>query len=509
MPFYYENEVCRQAYFIKSPPPQLFSSQTSWKSRYFILSKNEENCYSLHYFKDHHCRGSIEVDQISNIEVGISNHEKMALVQKMFKCLPDEVMSIITPKRAYFLIGKDWRTIEDWVSFISSSCLNLKVTHQNNPNLVNQNARNEANVVQPLDSKGNQNIYQIIPGICDDVQEIHFSEEKRPASYSGHSSGSPASPEGKTCSSLPRNSLPDMKTFALIRSHAVKLKTLNYFPKSQRKHDFLLNQHQIEGNSSRPNQSPPTSDLAPENQQETEEENYYLSPRSVLAQLDTLIASNEGKEFAESEEPDQVSKPTDDLYMSMKSCRTSCTWSCQLKTVRVCFKLLCFSFDEEKFQQPSNSTDEAQAFPENQAEGLNPQGQELCHSSSSEGPKTKNQKMGLVSLSIVQLSRIINNIPAGSPLEEVDVFLSKNDISKYLTLTQAIGHICVAQWEGPSHLGCIFHHGDRLSAVNDLKPHTLEEVGLFLDRSLRKEVKLTICRIPDSDKFHTVACACS
>ncbi|XP_027707656.1 pleckstrin homology domain-containing family S member 1 isoform X2 [Vombatus ursinus] len=488
MPFYYENEVCRQAHFIKSPPPQLFSSQTSWKSRYFILSKNEENCYSLQYFKDHHCRGSIEVDQISNVEVGISNHEKMAIVQKMFKCLPDEVMSIITPKRAYFLIGKDWRTIEDWVSFISSTCLDLKVTHQNvkNPNLINQDARNEVNVVQPLESKGNQNIYQTIPGISDDVQEIHFSEERRPASYPGHSSGSPSSPEGKTCSSLPRNSLPDMKTFALIKSHAVKLKTLNYFPKSQRKHDFLLKQHQIEGNSSRPSQSPPTSDLAPEDQQETEEENHYLSPRSVLAQLDTIIASNEGKEFAESKESDQDSKSTDDLYMSMKSC-----------------------FDEEKFQQPSNSKDEAQAFPVNQAEGLNQQGQELCHSSGSEGPKTKNQKMGLVSLSVVQLSRIINNIPAGSPLEEVNVFLFKNDISKYLTLTQAIGHICVAQWEGPPHLGCIFHHGDRLSAVNDLKPHTLEEVGLFLDRSLRKEVKLTICRIPDSDKFHTVACACS
>ncbi|XP_027707662.1 pleckstrin homology domain-containing family S member 1 isoform X7 [Vombatus ursinus] len=414
MPFYYENEVCRQAHFIKSPPPQLFSSQTSWKSRYFILSKNEENCYSLQYFKDHHCRGSIEVDQISNVEVGISNHEKMAIVQKMFKCLPDEVMSIITPKRAYFLIGKDWRTIEDWVSFISSTCLDLKVTHQNvkNPNLINQDARNEVNVVQPLESKGNQNIYQTIPGISDDVQEIHFSEERRPASYPGHSSGSPSSPEGKTCSSLPRNSLPDM--------------------------------------------------------------------------LDTIIASNEGKEFAESKESDQDSKSTDDLYMSMKSC-----------------------FDEEKFQQPSNSKDEAQAFPVNQAEGLNQQGQELCHSSGSEGPKTKNQKMGLVSLSVVQLSRIINNIPAGSPLEEVNVFLFKNDISKYLTLTQAIGHICVAQWEGPPHLGCIFHHGDRLSAVNDLKPHTLEEVGLFLDRSLRKEVKLTICRIPDSDKFHTVACACS
>ncbi|KAM9062296.1 pleckstrin homology domain-containing family S member 1-like isoform 3-T3 [Sarcophilus harrisii] len=414
VPFYYENEVCRQAHFIKSPPPQLFSSQASWKNRFFILSKNEKNCYSLQYFKDHHCQGSIEIDQISSIQVGISNHEKMASVQKMFKCLPDEVMSIITPKRDYFLIGKDWRTIEDWVSFISSSCLDLKVTHQNakNINLVNQDARNKASVVQPLDSK--ENIYQIISEIDDDVQEKHFSEERRPVSYPGHCSDSLNSSEGKICSSLPRNSLPDM--------------------------------------------------------------------------LNDIIASSEDKEFAESKESDQVSKPTDHLYMSMKSC-----------------------FDEEKFQQSFNSKEEA--LPANQDEGLNLQRQEernkSCHSSSSKEPKTENQKRRLSSLSIVQLSRIINNIPAGSSLEEVDVFLSKNDINKYLTFTQAIGHICVAQWEGPPHLGCIFHQGDRLSAVNDLKPHNLEEVGLFLDRSLKKEVKLTICRIPDSDKFHTVTCACS
>ncbi|XP_074089747.1 pleckstrin homology domain-containing family S member 1 isoform X2 [Macrotis lagotis] len=424
MPFYYENEVCKQAHFIKSPPPQFFSSQASWKNRYFILSKNEENCYSLQYFKDHHCRGSIEVDQISSIEVGISNHEKMASVQKMFKCLPDEVMSIITPKRDYFLIGKDWKTIEEWVSFISSSCLDLKVTQQNvkNLNIINLDVRNKTNVVQPLDSEGNQNIYQVIPEIYDNMQETNFPEDKRRASYPGHSSSSPNSPEDKSCSSLPRNSFPDMNRFALTRSDAVKVKKLDYFPKSQRKHDFLLEQHQIEGNSSILNQSSLMSDLVPENQEEMEE-NYYLSPRSVLTQLDNVIASNEekefaeDKEFAESKEPNLVSKSTDRLYMSMKSC----------------------------------------------------------------------------------------NIPAGSPLEEVEVFLSKNDINKYLTLTQAIGYICVSQWEGPPHLGCIFHHGDRLSAVNDLKPHTLEEVGLFLDRSLRKEVKLTICRIPDSNKFHPVA----
>uniref|UniRef100_F6VTR0 PDZ domain-containing protein n=1 Tax=Monodelphis domestica TaxID=13616 RepID=F6VTR0_MONDO len=279
-----------------------------------------------------------------------------------------------------------------------------------------------------------------------------------------------------------------MKTLALSRSNAVKTKPLNYFPKPQLDYDFLLKQHEIES-SSRPRQTS-LDDIAPENQQETEDENYYLRPRSVLAQLDNMNASKEGKEFDESEEPDQVSNTTDHLYMSMKSC-----------------------FDEEKFQQPFNIKDQAQAFPVNQAEGLNLQEPEArskpYHSSISEEPKPKNQKKGLVSFSVVQLSRIINNIPAGIPLEEVDLFLSKHDIHKYLTLTQAIGHICVAQWEGPPHLGCIFHHGDRLSAVNDLKPHTLEEVGLFLDRSLRKEVKLTICRIPDSDKFHTVSCGCS
>ncbi|XP_072479119.1 pleckstrin homology domain-containing family S member 1 isoform X5 [Notamacropus eugenii] len=412
--------VYRQAHFIKSPPPHLFNSQTSWKSRYFTLSKNEENCYSLQYFKDHHYRGSIEVDQISSIEVGIRNDEKRALVEKMFKCPPEKVMSIMTPKREYFLIGKDWRTIDDWVSFISLL-----------------RSGNHIEVCSAWDGK--IPMHRVLPNEFD--------------------------------SRLP----PDKKTYAIARSRAVKIKA----PKNQGMDDFL----------SRSSQSPPMSDLAPENQQVTEEESYYLTPRSVLAQLDSIILSNEDKEFAESKEPDEVSESNDHLYMKMKSC-----------------------FVEEKFQQPSNIRDEAQNFPGSQAEGLNLQGQEtrseLCHSSSIEEPKTTNQQKESVSLSVVQLSKIIDNVPAGSPLEEVDVFLSKNDFI-YLTLTQASGHICVAQWEGPPHLGCIFHHGDRIAAVNDLKARTLEEVGLFLDRALRKEVKLTICRIPDSDKFHTVTCTCS
>lgn len=46
----------------------------------------------------------------------------------------------------------------------------------------------------------------------------------------------------------------------------------------------------------------------------------------------------------------------------------------------------------------------------------------------------------------------------------------------------------VAAWKGPPRLGCLFSHGDHLLAVNDLKPHSLDEVSLFLSRSIQKEV---------------------
>lgn len=48
----------------------------------------------------------------------------------------------------------------------------------------------------------------------------------------------------------------------------------------------------------------------------------------------------------------------------------------------------------------------------------------------------------------------------------------------------------VAQWDAPPHLGCLFFHGDHLLAVNDLMPQSLEEVSLFLSRSIQREVSV-------------------
>ncbi|NWV02953.1 PKHS1 protein, partial [Ptilonorhynchus violaceus] len=117
-----EGGVCKHGFLIKSPPLQLFSSQNSWKRRLFILSKSSKGNYILKYLKGQHVKGSIAVDQIISIEVGISNAEIMETVRKMFKCLPEQVMSISTGSRCYYLIGNSRQETEDWVTLISSIC---------------------------------------------------------------------------------------------------------------------------------------------------------------------------------------------------------------------------------------------------------------------------------------------------------------------------------------------------------------------------------------------------
>ncbi|XP_058154346.1 pleckstrin homology domain-containing family S member 1 [Dasypus novemcinctus] len=350
---YCRHGVCKYDYFIKSPPPQLFFSAASWKKRFFMLSTSEGKGFSLSYYKDCHHRGSIEIDQNSSVEVGISSDEKMQAVQKMFQCHPDEVMSIRTTNRDYFLIGQDREKIKDWVFFMSTFCQDVKAPHQDM-----------------------------------DVTESLQGSDKRPTS-----NPSPLLvPSGSSdvlSITLPRNCLPNMH---------LREKSSPEFRQAHLPHDFLSKTTQV-----------------------TEEESHYLSPRSVLLELDNIINSSDSDKFIEPGSPDQGSKRNDHHYMTMKSC---------------------------------NILDEGR-------------------------------------------------------VEKLDMFLSPSDIINYLALIEAAGQICVAQWEGPLQLGNLFCHGDRLLAVNDLKPQSLEEVSLILSRSIQKEkVKLTISRIQNSDKLDALAGAC-
>ncbi|XP_057592287.1 pleckstrin homology domain-containing family S member 1 [Hippopotamus amphibius kiboko] len=419
---YYENEVCKQDYFIKSPPPQLFFSATSWKKRFFILSKSGEKSFSLSYYKDHHYRGSVEIDRNSSIEVGISSQEKMQSVQKMFKCHPDEVMSIRTTNREYFLIGHDREKIKDWVSFLSALCRGIKAAHQS-------------------------------------TEEKLSLGDKRPSSDPSPLLGPSRMPEAVS-TATPRNSLPNMH---LMKKSPPELREA-HLPQA----------------------------FFSETPQDTEEESHYVNPRSILLELDNIAAndSDEPVEPIAPDSPDQVSKAVEHHYMSMKSC---------------VFK--------ETSHESTDGKEESKTLAGIQNGELHLQGQGSETGSSLSPTNTEaqiaNDKRGSASLSVVQLSILINNISDESQVEKLNVFLSPPDIINYLSLREAAGRICVAQWDGPPRLGCLFFHGDHLLAVNDLKPRSLEEGSLFLCRSIQREkVKLTIGRIPNSEKFHSIACTC-
>ncbi|XP_051055708.1 pleckstrin homology domain-containing family S member 1 [Phodopus roborovskii] len=331
----------------------------------------------------------------------------MQSVQKMFKCHPNEVMSIRTVSRDYFLIGHDREKIKDWVSYMSPYCQGAKTARQN-------------------------------------TEEKPWLGDRRPVSDPSPSFGLCGARDIIGLAS-PRASLPDH----LIQKCPQGLRQTH----PHQEHDF---------------HSEPTQD--------TEEENYYLSPRSILSELENIAGSNDSGDSIES---DQDSKNSESYYMSMRSC---------------------------VFKEPTSASADRQA--ESQSPLESPEQGPPLQAHDPEAQTTDDRK-GSASLTVVKLSILLNNVPDESLMETLDVFLSPQDTINYLTLVEAAGQICLARWEGPPRLGCLFCHGDHILAVNDLKPQSLEEVSLFLTRCMHKEkVKLSIGRIPNSEKFHASVCTC-
>ncbi|CAM4592613.1 pleckstrin homology domain-containing family S member 1 isoform X1 [Lepidochelys kempii] len=450
--FFQDDEVCKHGDFIKSPPPQLFTTQSSWKKRCFTLCKSSKRCYTLKYLKGQQIKGFIAIDQISNIEIGISNYEKMTAVRKMFKCHPEEVISISTNSRDYYLIGKDREQVEDWFTSLSSARMKVK---EDGFSAQNQNPAAQRSKGRPLSSppafdETVVSTHEEIPSDCNKTEvEDPADDKKRPHS----DPGSRGLPEQQ-----PRHSLP-----APLRP------SLNNNSEKTSQCQLLLDSDENTGENG---------------------EEYYASPSSVLAQLES--------ELSKSDPPVQSHNPMQkEDHLSRK--------------LYVLMKPL---LPEEKLQ-PTCRSDEFLTLPRSQENSIDlrnceaDENQQQLMQSSTNKQLTEERKPNASSLSVVQLSIIINKVTEDSQLQEVDICIPHADVTSNLTLIEAAGQICVSHWKGPSHLGCIFHHGDHIVAVNDLRTQSMDEVSLFISRSMRKKVKLTIRRIPDSDIFHIKGCSCS
>ncbi|KAM6130294.1 LOW QUALITY PROTEIN: pleckstrin homology domain-containing family S member 1 [Phoenicopterus ruber ruber] len=442
-----EGGVCKHGFLIKSPPLQLFGSQNSWKRRFFILSKSSKGNYILKYLKGQNIKGSIAVDQIINIEVGISNSEIMEMVRKMFKCLPEQVMSINTGKRCYYLIGSSRQETEDWVTVISSICREAKRggCYPQNQDLRNPEVRSRPSSL-PLSF--NYVDTTSFPEGQSYRKENGPSEDKnRPNSDPG--------PHQAQCDS-PRGVFPSLD------------KNLG---KSEEK---LLS-------------SDTDEDI------KKDKEDYYQTPSNILAKCTTEVSKPDPT--AEShvpvqEKPLQKNPVKENFYMTMKSLRLS-DESCQLTCKR------------DGLPSPPKRQDNSACPRDLEAN----RDLELPESHTRQQPALQRRENSLP-LSVIQLSVLLSQVTDETQLQKLDIFVPLADINSYLKLTKAAGQICVSQWTGPHQLGCLFNHGDHIVAVNDLQPHDVEEAYFFISRSTRKEVKLTVCRIPHSDIFHVKGCSC-
>ncbi|XP_042315252.1 pleckstrin homology domain-containing family S member 1 [Sceloporus undulatus] len=211
-------------------------------------------------------------------------------------------------------------------------------------------------------------------------------------------------------------------------------------------------------------------------------EGHYATPRSVLAKLDSVIA-----EFSSS---DEEQHNNNGVYMTMKD--------------------LSLALSKEK-PQSASTDDKLPTILTIKENSRSPQVTEDSPLKPTVPPrKIKTEKTPKIScLSVVQLSIILDKITDHTELQEMDFVLPQNDFTNCLTLTEASGFICVSKWNDPHHLGCIFHQGDYVVAMNDMQVMNMDEISLFTSRSTRKEVKLTIHRLPDSDILHARGCKCS
>ncbi|XP_053164968.1 pleckstrin homology domain-containing family S member 1 [Hemicordylus capensis] len=429
-------EVWKHGFFIKSPPVNLFTNQNSWKRRYFILSKSVKNGYTLRYLKGRQVKGNIGIDVSSEILIGIDDTEKMAIVKKMFKCEPTEVMTIRTESRVYYLIGSDSKEIEEWTTFLTAACHGQKSTLP---------ASRGRSVSSPpsLDelepnNKDLQHDNQYEVQDTDTCQKSCFSDDKKRP----HSDPTPQEASEK---------------IHVYESPRKLLQRIRHLP----------NSHCID---------PPEE----QSDEKFEEKELYDSPRNVLTKLDCVLSEFDNPEEPISADDNDTGTDDNEEYMIMQ----------ELVPEK---KIDAVSTSNEQLTLPKNQGNNLKVEEDNSMKPIPP-------------PRTfKSEKP----LSVIQLSIILSKIKDDSQLEEVDITLPQGDLTYCLTLTEASGHICVSQWKDPYRIGCIFHQGDHIIAVNELKVKSMDEISLFVSRSTKKEVKLTVRRLPNSQILHAKKCMCS
>ncbi|XP_016889594.1 pleckstrin homology domain-containing family S member 1 isoform X2 [Cynoglossus semilaevis] len=110
----------RSGYLYKSPPANHLRKERSWKKRFFVLFKVNDNLHLLKYFKSEQEKdrpiGGIDLASVSFMYVSPEHHQRWGWIQKSFRCSPSCVLYIRAADRDYFLVGESSEEVDGWFS---------------------------------------------------------------------------------------------------------------------------------------------------------------------------------------------------------------------------------------------------------------------------------------------------------------------------------------------------------------------------------------------------------
>ncbi|XP_029954322.1 pleckstrin homology domain-containing family S member 1 [Salarias fasciatus] len=411
----------RTGYLYKSPPKR-FMTERSWKKRYFVLFKINEQEHHLKYFKGPEDMdkplGEIDLTQISLLYASPENHPKWLWIQRSFKCSPSCVLYIRSGERDYFLVGEDREAVDSWFSDLFDAL-------KNRPH------------------------------------RFHTSEEIS----NGRTIVDISKPLGRSTSACTAEKSPKMRSMSDPSSNTME----SIYEKAK------------DEDSSRRRSSEPVQP-------------HYVYPRpfnrQIPVQTNGLETSTES--MYETMQEIKTNHPNGELDREVEEANSGNL----MKTVTDVFDRM------RKQISPLPSCIEERA---NDDRNDKRQSSEFSSSSSDNGAISPVEILDRRSIYRLSSTESIEPVPP----KEKDIEVKQADLKKHLTLTEVDGKPSVSGWTGQPQTACLFHKGDQILAINDLHTGNLEDVNMYLSKSLKNEVKVTILRLPGCQPLHLATCFCS